>query len=169
MSLNIAREMTNLQKMKPVELRAKHEEVFGEATRTGNRAYLIKRIAWRLQANAEGDLSERARQRAMEIADDADLRVSAPPTSASPIARVGPDTHHTTKRVGFANDKRLPMPGTVLVRNYKGTDHHVTVLPDGFEYAGETYRSLSGVAKAITGTHCNGFLFFRLNKDGGKQ
>ena len=56
---------------------------------------------------------------------------------------------------------RLPPPGTVLVRPYKGARLQVRVLQAGFEYDGLVYRSLSAVAKAITGSHCNGFLFFR--------
>jgi hypothetical protein len=70
--------------------------VFGEATRAGNKSWLIKRIAWRLQALAEGDLSERARQRAKELANDADLRLSPPWVSfalhGEPLARPAPST-----------------------------------------------------------------------------
>jgi hypothetical protein len=60
----------------------------------------------------------------------------------------------------------LPKPGTVLNRRYRGRLHAVQVLADGFSYRDATYRSLSAVALAITGSHCNGFLFFRLtNKE----
>jgi hypothetical protein len=62
----------------------------------------------------------------------------------------------------FQPDGRLPPPGTVLTRKYKGEALQVQVLADGFEYRGEVYPSLSAVAKAITGSHCNGFLFFKL-------
>ena len=58
------------------------------------------------------------------------------------------------------------MPGTVLTRPYKGVNLQVLVLPDGFVYADTIYPSLSAVAKAITGSHCNGFLFFRLTAKG---
>ena len=51
--------------------------------------------------------------------------------------------------------------GTVLTRPYKGAVLQVKILAEGFEYDGQVYPSLSAVAKAITGTHCNGFLFFR--------
>ena len=62
-------------------------------------------------------------------------------------------------------DDRLPLPGTVIVREYKGQARQVKVLPAGFEYEGEVYKSLSAVAKAITGQHCNGYHFFRLRKE----
>jgi len=56
------------------------------------------------------------------------------------------------------------LPGTTLSRKYKGTTHLVKVLPKGFEYNGQHYRSLSAIAKEITGSHWNGFVFFGLTK-----
>ena len=53
------------------------------------------------------------------------------------------------------------MPGTVLTRDYRGQSLQVEVLAEGFAYAGQSYKSLSAVAKAVTGAHCNGFHFFR--------
>ena len=67
MALNIRAELKRLGTLKTPQLKARYAELFGEPTRCNNRPYLIKRIAWRLQADAEGDLSERARQRAAEI------------------------------------------------------------------------------------------------------
>ena len=58
------------------------------------------------------------------------------------------------------------MPGAVITRQYKGETFMVRILPDGFEYDGEVYRTLSAVAKTITGTHWNGYHFFRLGKKG---
>jgi hypothetical protein len=66
-------------------------------------------------------------------------------------------------------DSRLPSPGTILLCPYKGRTLQVKVLSDGFEFQGTVYPSLSAVAKAITGTHTNGFLFFRLGQYGGQQ
>jgi hypothetical protein len=60
------------------ELREKYLDVFGEETRSYHKEFLRKRIAWRIQARAEGDLSERARRRAEELADDADFRIRTP-------------------------------------------------------------------------------------------
>ena len=67
-----------LERMTVRELKERYAELFGEETRTHNRAWLFKRIAWRIQSQAEGDLSERAKQRAAELACDADLRLSPP-------------------------------------------------------------------------------------------
>ena len=78
MTLDIGKQIAVLRQMTVRELREKYEEVFGEPTRAGNKDFLFKRIAWRLQSLAEGDLSERARQRAAELARDADLRTTEP-------------------------------------------------------------------------------------------
>ena len=78
MEINVGKEVAALARMTPAELRERYAEVFGEATVTKNRTWLVRRIAWRLQVLAEGDLSERARQRAIELARDADLRVIPP-------------------------------------------------------------------------------------------
>ena len=96
---------------------------------------------------------------ASELANEADLRLSAPRPSAADLA-----TQAVLRAATVAStaDERLPRPGTVLTRKYKGVLLQVKVLPHGFEFAGSRYRSLSAVAKAITGSHCNGFLFFRL-------
>jgi hypothetical protein len=164
MKLNVGRELAALKRMTPAELRVKYAEVFGEASRSGHKEWLIKKVIWRMQANAEGDLSERAKRRALELANDADLRTKEPPTSkTAPEAK----QRTVTSRVKFAGDDRLPMAGAVITRDYKGETHQVHVLPDRFEHEGVSYRTLSAVAKAITGTHTNGFLFFRMGKYGG--
>src|SRR5438132_2778648 len=67
-----------LRRLNVVALRRKYQELFAEESRSWNKQFLFRRIAWRLQANAEGGLSERARRRATEIADDSDLRTRAP-------------------------------------------------------------------------------------------
>jgi hypothetical protein len=160
MHLNVAKEVAALRKLPMRELRSRYAEAFGETTNANNKAWLVKRIAWRLQTNAEGDLSERARRRAAELANDADLRLSSPkPREILPAA-----DRTVVATVPMNRGERLPPPGTVITRVYKGETLQVVVLPDGFEYDGERYKSLSAVAKAITGQHCNGFLFFRLTK-----
>jgi hypothetical protein len=58
--------------------------------------------------------------------------------------------------------------GTRLMREYQGEEHHVTVLNSGFEYRGKRYKSLSGIARAITGTQWSGPLFFGLKRKGGQ-
>lgn len=165
MVLNIRREVSAMQRMTVKQLRERYEDVFGEACRSNHKQWLVKRIAWRLQANDEGDLSERALRRAAELANDADLRMKAPPDKKPPASSGRTVTSDMTTK----HDSRVPMPGTVLSREYKGRMVQVTVRPDGFEYDGEVFRSLSAVAKAITGTHTSGFLFFRLNGKGGRR
>lgn len=162
MKLNVAKEVAALQRMTMRELRARFAVVFGEATPTGNRVWLVKRIAWRLQALVEGDLSERARKRAAELANDADLRLY-PPRPPRPDALPTTGCDRQAKRQG------LPMPGTTITRVYRGETLQVKVLPEGFEFGGKAYSSLSAVAKAITGSHCSGFLFFRLKRKDGSR
>jgi hypothetical protein len=162
MEMNVGREVAALQRMTVKQLRQKYAEVFGEDTNGHNKAWLVKRIAWRLQARAEGGLSDRARRRASELADDADLRMNPPMKAAAPAADETP-----VRVLKFQADDRLPPPGTVITRKYKGEVLQVKVRPDGFEYEGVVYTSLSAVAKQITGSHCNGFLFFRLAGKGG--
>ena len=160
---DIATELAALDGMPTSELAERYEELHGQPCRTRHRAYLIRKIAWRLQANAEGDLSERARRRAEELANDAEVRVMAPPTMVCP-PQTGPAVA-VTKPVSAAakpRDSRLPAPGSTIVREYKDRKHRVLVLEDGFEYDGDRYRTLTAVAKTITGGHINGFRFFRL-------
>jgi hypothetical protein len=75
MGVNTDKELAALRRMTAAELRAKYEELFGERSRSGNRDWLFRRCAWRVQALAEGGLSEPARQRPKELAREADLRL----------------------------------------------------------------------------------------------
>lgn len=159
MKSTVDKEVAVLSRMSTGELRQRYAEVFGEATRANNKPWLIRRIAWRLQALAEGDLGERARCRAKELARDEDLRVVPPrPAKASADQEV--------VVLPMKSDARLPRPGTVITRPYKGTTVRVTVLPKGFLYDGEEFKTLSAVAKRVTGSHCNGYLFFKLTGGG---
>jgi hypothetical protein len=153
----LTQELALLPRLGVADLRRRYAELFGETTRTGNKAWLVKRLAWRLQALAEGDLSERARQRAAELAHDANLRLAPPrPRSTVPVAADRP------ARLPGKRHDRVPPAGTILTRLYKGTTVHVRVLEQGFVYEGTIYPSLSAVAKAITGSHCSGHRFFHL-------
>jgi len=154
--LNIVNEVATLERLTIGQLRQRFAELFGEATQASNRAWLVKRIAWRMQALAQGDLSERARRRAQELARDADLRLN-PPQPKATATTATPEPVRAPAPV----DYRLPPPGTILTRPYKGQLVQVQVLTDGFAYAGRVYPSLSAVAKAITGSHTNGYHFFR--------
>ena len=158
-AMNWERAFAALERMTVTQLRQRYGEIFGEETNGRNKAWLVKRIAWRLQVQAEGGLSERGRQRAEELADEADLRLNPPPMKPQ-----APEEQSAVRVLPFAADERLPPPGTVIARKYKGRTLQVKMRSDGFEYEGEVHASLSAVAKAITGSHCNGFLFFRLQR-----
>ncbi len=160
MTLLIGAEVAALRQLNARELRRRFAELFGQPTHTGNKTWLIRRIAWRLQALAEGDLSERARRRAGELANDADLRLGPPQGPRATAAANGRRERASATPVGAGRDNRLPPPGTVLTRPYKGQVLQVLVRSDGFEFDGRLFPSLSATAKAITGSHCNGFLFF---------
>jgi hypothetical protein len=146
---DIPAQLEALEKMSVAELRDKWLEAYGEPTTAGNKAYLKKRLAWRIQELAEGGLSDRARERIQELVADAPICWRAPKSDAG---------------AGEGRDPRLPEPGTVLTRSHGGVEHRVTVLEDGFEYEGQTYDTLSRVAKVITGLHWNGYLFFNLKR-----
>ena len=166
MGQNIDNELAGLDRLSVPELRHQYAALFGEPSWVANRAWLVKRIAWRMQALAEGDLSERARRRAAELANDADLRLGPPrpqqngsvntPALPVPIPR-------------GRRDIRLPRPGTLLTRAYKGQMLQVQVLANGFEFEGKFYESLSALARAITGSHCSGYWFFGLAQKGGSR
>jgi hypothetical protein len=161
MKKNVATEVARLEKMSVNQLAERFERVFGEQCRSRHKRYLIRRIAWRLQADAEGGLSERARQRAEELAHDSEIRVTPPRKKKSKYD----DSLPATIKMDAGRDSRLPPPGNWIERSYKGRTIRVLVVADGFEYEGERYRSLSAIAKAVTGSHMNGFLFFRLRRE----
>ena len=158
MALDIDRELKQLKAMTTTELRARYREVFGEDTRSFHKQFLIRRIAWQLQANEYGGLSDRARKRAHELADERFLRTRFPKTS-----KRSTDTDRTVVRAfNSSHDRRLPMPGTLLTRTYRGRAIVVKVMDGAFEHDGTVYRSLTAVAKAVTGSHWNGYGFFGL-------
>jgi hypothetical protein len=166
MQLDIDKEVALLQRMTAGQLREKYEETWSEPTNTRNKQWLVKRIAWKLQANIEGDISERARRRAAELARGTDIRTTAPRTTKPMPKPVG---ETVTGFVQSGEDNRLPPPKSVLERVYKGEKILVLVLENGFEYDGAIYKTLSAVAKKITGQHCNGYHFFKLNRKVGEQ
>jgi Protein of unknown function (DUF2924) len=159
--------MENLRRASLGALREKYREVFQEETRCRHREHLFRRIAWRLQALAEGDLSERARDRARQIVRDADLRAVAP----RDFFILGEERIQTVKgdRNRRQHDSRLPLPGTLLTREWKGQTILVEVLAEGFRYENQCYPSLSAIALAVTSTRWNGLAFFGLTRPVGKK
>jgi hypothetical protein len=157
--MKLAHELAALGQLTVSGLRTRYAELFGEETRVGNKLWLIRRLAWRLQSLDEGDLS----QRAAELVHDADARLSPPrPALAVPVPAPATPTPRSRRKP----HPRLPPPGTILSRSYQGENLQVRVLRHGFEFEGTVYPSLSAVAKAITGSHCSGYLFFRLTLKG---
>jgi hypothetical protein len=166
MQLKTKAKLSSLAPLSTSQLREKYAEIFGEPTRSQNRRWILRRIAWRLQSLDEGSLSSRALKRARELACEQDLRLRAP------AAGFGQSDEHdivasldVPQSIREGRDPRLPLPGQVIPRKYKGRTHLITVLTGGFEYQGKVYRSLSAIARAITGSNWNGYKFFNLIKD----
>jgi hypothetical protein len=147
------REIDGMRHQTVGQLKAKYREVFGDESRSNHKQFLVRRIAWRLQANAEGSLSERARQRAADLAEEAELKIRAPDSFLRQLS--GPAGKQRC-------DPRLPAPGTWLTREFRGQRITVEVLEKGFLYRERIYKSLSAVARQVTGTQWNGFAFFAL-------
>jgi hypothetical protein len=158
MGAAVYREIARLPGLEAKALRQRYREVFGEDPRTTQKQQLIRRIGWKLQALSQGDISEAARRRALQIAQDREGGIQLPATMV-PIA---PNRRPS-------EDARLPIPGTELRRRYRDRVVVAKVLADGFEYESGHYTSLSAVARAATGTRWNGYLFFGLTGDQAQQ
>jgi hypothetical protein len=118
-------------------------ELFDKEPPGFSRSYLISRLAYRIQELAYGGLKPATRARLDTLAE-------------------GLDPKAARKRVVNG-----PVVGTRLVREFRGRDYTVAVLATGFEWEGRRYRSLSAVARAITGTRWNGLTFFGVKRHGG--
>jgi hypothetical protein len=139
------------------QIAALHRSLFGSAPLAGNTGHARRRIAWHLQADRGGGLPESARAHARSIARPATARFRSPARLAA-----HPNSSSVTSLLHPGHDSRLPMPGSLLSKIYRGRTHRVAVLDSGFEYDGRRFRSLSAVACAITGAKWNGFTFFDL-------
>ena len=133
-----------------------HRELFGRDCPVLHVHYLRRKLAWELQARAEGGLSEESRQLALGIAWQTTLRTRAHSRPFRPV----------TSTLSLGHDTRVPPPGTLLRRQFKGKSVLVNVLAAGFEYDGQVFGSLSGIAQAVAGGHWNGFAFFGLTRNG---
>ncbi len=154
------RRIHRLQQMTVGDLRIEWLKLYGEPTRSRNRDYLWRRLAWRVQELAHGGLSSAAKARIDQLAPDSFTRARTPQNgNGVPPARDHDQHQHRGHR-----DPRLPSPGTVIVREYKGRELRLTVLDDGYELDGTCYGSLSQAARAATGSRWNGPLFWGLRK-----
>lgn len=161
---SLARNIGALQDLGLAELRGRYLEVYGEEARSKNLPYLRKKIAFRVQEQMEGGLSSAAKDRleelsSIEAASETQRLERRPPLTAALGA--------PKKQEG--RDLRLPKAGCSISREFKGFLHEVQVLEGEFIYRGRSYRSLSAIAKEITGTPWNGFLFFGLIGRGGRD
>ena len=163
MQASVTSQINALHHMTVRELKVRWRELYGEDTRSCNRQYLWRRLAWRVQELAYGGLSERAKVRIAELNRDDDLRM-LPPRGWQPPSNGNGDQHEPQKSHQPLRDSRLPRPGSTLTRCYRGHEIRVAVLGDGFEYESRHYASLSALAREITGQRWNGLLFFGLTK-----
>jgi len=130
------------------ELKAQWRELFGKEPPPYNRRFLESRLAYRVQELACGGLKPETIARLEALGEELDGGVVA-------------------RRKAKASG--MPIAGTRLIREWQGVEHCTTVLQDGFEYAGRPYKSLSAVARAITGTRWNGWAFFGLKNWRGRS
>ena len=121
-------------------LKAKWRELFDREPPPYNRRFLESRLAYRIQELAYGGLKPETIERLEAIADELEGKT--------------PKRRHSLQH--------RPIAGTRLIREWKGVEHSVTVRNDGFEYQGRPYKSLSAIARSITGTRWNGLVFFGL-------
>lgn len=145
-------EIMTLKNASAEELQKRYKELYGEDAAETHKTYLWRKIAYKLQEQAHGGLSAKAQGKLKTLIEDFD-----PINNKS----LRPDTPIVNQRAP-AKDKRLPIPGTVITKAYKGTNYQVKVLEKGFEYNGKIYKTLSAIAKEITGAHWNGYLLFNL-------
>lgn len=124
------------------DLKDQWRELFDSEPPPFNRRYLESRIAYRIQELAYGGLKPETVRRLERLGDQLD----------------GGDR----KKSGMRADRDRPITGTRLIREWQGVEHVVTVTADGFEWQGRPYKSLSAIARAITGTRWNGWVFFGL-------
>jgi hypothetical protein len=143
MTDSIAARVAALPKTPTPELKLMWRELYDREPPGFSRNYLISRLSYRLQELHFGGLKPATRAKLDALADALDPQAAR-------------------KRVVNG-----PVVGTQLIREWRGVEHKVTVLADGFEWEGRRYRSVSAVARAITGTRWNGLTFFGVKRHGG--
>ncbi len=138
------------------ELQKDFEELFnGQKASSDNKVYLVRRIAYRLQELEYGGLSQKAQNRLKEL-----LSLYDPVNNKAIRPKVSVETQTRKKTRG--RDMRLPIPGTMITKDYRGKKYQVKILESGFEYEGKIYTHLTAIAEKITGAHWNGYNFFNL-------
>ena len=141
MSDNVLARVAVLKQTPTPDLKVMWADLYGTEPPPYNRRFLESRLAYRIQELAYGGLKPETVRRLEELAEDL-------------------DGGNILKRRQPSNNR--PIAGTRLVREWQGVDHQVTVMVEGFEFQGRPYKSLSAIARAITGTRWNGLIFFGL-------
>ncbi|NQU48565.1 MAG: DUF2924 domain-containing protein [Planctomycetes bacterium] len=147
----IQSEITRLQSLPKAKLIDLYKIKFGKVPRITHREFLWKRIAWKIQEAKFGGLSRPAQETLGKLIAEIEL----PPAE---------DSRRVTGKLRGPHKPGMPSVGTIITKEWNGQRIHVEILDKGFAWNGETYRSLTAVAKAVTGTHWNGKLFFGLTK-----
>jgi hypothetical protein len=148
--------------MRLAELQQAYRRLFQAETQSKNTAYLRKKLAYRIQELAEGGLSDETKAQ-LEVLMPAQIPLAGEQASRKRGPRASWLKEKLKVQVPLSlRDPRLPAIGTTLQRDYQGTQHEVQVLEQGFLHLDAFHKSLSSVARAITGTAWNGFLFFGL-------
>jgi len=133
------------------ELQKEYEKLFnGQRPTSDNKIYLVRRIAYKLQELEYSGLSKKAQNRLKEFIELYD-----------PVNNRTLRSKSIKKRSDF-RDERLPIPGAIILKNYKGQKLEVKVLEKGFEYNNKIYKTLTTLAREITGSHWSGYEFFNL-------
>lgn len=157
MDQSVLDEIERTRSLATSQLRDKYRELLGEDPKSSNRDFLFRRIAWQLQARAEGGLSQRAQDKISELAEDAERMFfrSRPARKESILGGAQLRRRNPSRSV----QRALPV-GTLLTRTVGDRRIVVKVLADGFEFQSRKYRSLSAIARELTGTRWNGPRFF---------
>jgi hypothetical protein len=166
----ITGQIHELSQMTVAQLRQRHLELFGVATKSKHKVQLFKKLAWKVQEVAFGGLSERAQRRLEELARDVDARYLPPRTQRARSNGNGAEGHREVLPFALSNDSTRLVPGVTLAKEYRGELHEVLVIGDRqFEYKGRVFRSLSGVAREIAGCPWSGAVFFGLKQRSARK
>lgn len=156
MQENLLTEVMSLKDASLEELKKKYSELFeGKLAPSNNKTYLWKKIAYGLQELEYGGLSTEAQGKIQKLIQKYD------PINNKAMRPEGAPQDQPRK-LNLSRDKRLPIPGTVIIKEYKGIKLEIKTLESGFEYHNKVYKSLTAIAKEVTGAHWNGYLFFNL-------
>jgi hypothetical protein len=157
MSENITDQITSLKDQTLETLQSRYKEVFAtDKILSTNKVFLWRRIAYRLQEQEYGELPQEVKDRIESLIQQYD------PVNNKALRPTVTSAGKEVVALPSMRDKRLPIPGTVIHKRYKGQDIQVRVMEKGFEYNKKYYKTLSAISEEITGAHWNGYSFFNL-------